>query len=54
MTKNNSVEEKPLKKEHSDKAEDSCRCKDVSKKSFTELLKLMVSDLVFWRKTKRN
>ena len=29
-----------------------CRCKEVSKKSFPEMIKLMISDLAFWKKTK--
>ena len=32
---------------------DSCRCKEVSEKTFPEMLKLMISDLSFWKKTKR-
>lgn len=32
--------------------EEACRCKEVSKRSFPELLKLMLKDLAFWRKTK--
>ena len=31
--------------------EDSCRCKEVAKKTLPEMLKLMVSDLAFWRKS---
>ena len=30
-----------------------CRCKEVSKKSFPEMIKLMISDLAFWKKTKK-
>jgi hypothetical protein len=29
-----------------------CRCKEVSKKTFPEMVKLMISDLAFWKKTK--
>ncbi|MDA8082326.1 MAG: hypothetical protein M0024_01545 [Nitrospiraceae bacterium] len=29
---------------------DSCRCKEVARKTPQELLKLMISDLAFWRK----
>lgn len=32
-------------------AEDSCRCKEVSKKTVPEMLKLMMSDLAFWKKS---
>jgi len=38
--------------ESGDVSEDSCRCKEVSKKTFPEMLKLMISDLAFWKKTK--
>jgi len=34
-------------------AEDACRCKAVSGKSLTELLKLMIKDLAFWKRTGR-
>ena len=30
--------------------DDSCRCKEVARKTPQELLKLMISDLAFWRK----
>ena len=30
--------------------EDSCRCKEVSKKSVPGMFKLMLDDLAFWRK----
>lgn len=30
--------------------EESCRCKEVSKKSIPELLKVAVTDLSFWKK----
>ncbi|MBI4688936.1 MAG: hypothetical protein HY754_01480 [Nitrospirae bacterium] len=46
----------PVKKEkegeHESGSEDACRCKEVSKKSFSELLKLMLGDLAFWGKKK--
>ena len=32
--------------------EDDCRCKEASKMSPGRLLKLMVSDLAFWKKRK--
>jgi hypothetical protein len=32
---------------------DDCRCKATSEMSPGELLKLMVSDLAFWKKTKK-
>lgn len=33
--------------------DDACRCKEVSEMSPRELLKLMMSDLAFWKKTKK-
>jgi hypothetical protein len=33
--------------------EDDCRCKEVSKKSMPELIKLMLDDLAFWKKRER-
>ena len=32
--------------------EDSCRCKEVSGKTFSGMFKLMISDLAFWKKNK--
>ena len=32
--------------------DDACRCKEASKMSPGQLLKLMVSDLAFWKKAK--
>ncbi len=29
-----------------------CRCEEVSKKTLLEMIKLMISDLAFWKKTK--
>ena len=34
--------------------DDSCRCKETSKMSPQELLKLMMNDLAFWKKTKKD
>jgi len=31
--------------------EDDCRCKEVSKKTVPELLRVMISDLAFWKKS---
>jgi hypothetical protein len=31
-------------------SEEECRCEEVSKKTFPELIKLMLRDLVFWKK----
>ena len=33
-----------------DVSEDTCRCKEVSKKTVPDMLRLMVSDLAFWRR----
>lgn len=46
--------EKSKKRELEDVSEDICRCKEVSKKRLPEMLKLMVSDLAFWRKVKKH
>jgi hypothetical protein len=34
--------------------DETCRCKETSKMSPQELLRLMVNDLAFWKKTKRD
>jgi hypothetical protein len=34
-----------------DHDEDDCRCKEVSKKTVPELLKVVISDLAFWKKS---
>jgi hypothetical protein len=31
---------------------ESCRCKEVAKKTPREMLRLMLSDLTFWKKAK--
>jgi len=36
-----------------DGGEDSCRCKEASQKTFPDLLRLMISDLAFWKKNKK-
>jgi hypothetical protein len=47
--------DKPVKKGRTDENDqNACRCREVSKKSLPELLKLMAGDLAFWKKTKRN
>lgn len=35
------------------RGEEPCRCKEVARKTPGELLRLMISDLAFWRKSKR-
>jgi hypothetical protein len=42
--------EKPAEKETEDLGDDTCRCKEVSKKTIPQMLKLMLSDLAFWKK----
>jgi hypothetical protein len=32
--------------------DDGCRCKEVSKKTMPEMLRLMLDDLVFWKRKK--
>ena len=43
---------KPAEQEAGEAGEISCRCKEVSKKTLPELLRLMIKDLAFWKKTK--
>lgn len=47
-----------VKQKHSSERDDSgkgdtCRCKETSNMTPRELLKLMINDLTFWRKTNR-
>ena len=42
--------EKPSEQAADDAGADNCRCKEVSKKTIPQMLKLMLSDLVFWKK----
>ena len=46
------IKKKQGEQETKEGFEDSCRCKEVSKKTFPELLSLMISDLAFWKKKK--
>lgn len=48
--KDKSYAERENPPETEDVAEDSCRCKEVSKKTIPEMLKLMLKDLSFWKK----
>ena len=48
--KKSAEREKPAEQDAVDISEDSCRCKEVSKKTIPEMLKLMLSDLAFWKK----
>jgi hypothetical protein len=46
--------EKETPEEHARAGHDeNCRCKETSKMSAQELLRLMMSDLAFWKKTKQ-
>lgn len=38
--------------QEADLSEDACRCKEVSKKTVPEMLRLMLDDLAFWKKAK--
>ena len=42
----------PAKQEAGEADEIICRCKEVSKKTLPELLRLMIKDLAFWNKAK--
>ncbi len=46
-------EEEPVESQTVAAKDDDCRCKEASEMSPRELLKLMLSDLSFWKKTKR-
>lgn len=48
----NPAKEKGSTEEHAGHDE-SCRCKETSNMSPQELLKLMMSDLAFWKKKKK-
>jgi hypothetical protein len=50
--KSSEEREKPTEKDEVDISEDSCRCKEVSKKTIPEMLKLMLNDLAFWKKVR--
>ena len=49
--------EEPGRKEHEREdrrpGDDACRCKETSEMRPRELLRLMLSDLTFWKKTKK-
>jgi len=44
------VHEDTVERETGDTTKDTCRCKEVSKKTPMELLKLMIKDLAIWKK----
>lgn len=41
---------KPAGQEADEAGEANCRCKEVSKKTLPELLRVMIKDLTFWKK----
>jgi hypothetical protein len=41
---------KPGERKAGESGQEDCRCQEVSKKTVPELLKIMVSDLTFWKK----
>ena len=43
-------EERPAEHKADDSKEESCRCKEVSKKTLPEMIKLMIRDLTFRKK----
>ena len=45
-------EGKTVEQEAGEAGEITCRCKEVSKKTLPELLRLMIKDLAFWKKDK--
>ena len=46
------AKERPLDAKPGERSEDDCRCKEVSKKTVPELLKIMIDDLAFWKKSR--
>jgi hypothetical protein len=46
--------EKKGEKQAGTVGDDACRCKETSKMTARELLGLMMSDLAFWKKTKKS
>jgi hypothetical protein len=45
-------QEKFPKEEMKEGTEESCRCKEVAKKTPREMLRLMIDDMAFWKKAK--
>ena len=53
-SRNSPVKNKSTTEQHAAAHSDgTCRCKETSKMTPQELLKLMFSDLAFWKKTKK-
>ncbi len=53
VSPDDSGKEKNTLENHAAGKEDDCRCKETSKMTPGELLKLMMSDLAFWKKKKK-
>jgi len=47
-------ENKNTEKQAEAASDDTCRCKEASDMTPRQLLGLMISDLAFWKKTKKN
>lgn len=47
-------EEKISEQKVNEGNEESCRCKEVAKKTPREMLRLMINDMAFWKKQKGN
>lgn len=45
--------EKQVEEKSASGSNEECRCKEVSKKTFPEMIKLMLDDLAFWKKEKK-
>lgn len=52
--KESEEKEKSDRRKAEESAEIACRCKEVSKKTIPEMLKLMIGDLAFWKKKNSN
>lgn len=46
-------EKEPAESKAGVSKDDACRCKEASEKTPRELLRLMISDLAFWKKAKK-
>ena len=45
---------KTADQEAGEAGEVTCRCKEVSKKTVPDMLRLMIKDLAFWKKAKKH
>lgn len=53
-TDKGSLEKKKPDNRGAEEVTEGCRCEEVSKKTLPEMLKLMLSDLAFWKKKKEH